>query len=64
MSNQLKKAVRNPVLDEPMSKGKPTDIKTLNAMKEAVIRAREISKREIAENEREARQFLKGKIIR
>ena len=64
MSNKPKKMVRNPILDEPMSKGKPTDIETLNAMKQAVIRAREISKREIAENEREVRQFLKGKIIK
>ena len=32
--------------------------------KPPVIRARKISKREIAENEREARQFLKGKIIK
>lgn len=64
MSNKPKKMVRNPILDEPMSKGKPTDIETLNAMKQAVIRARKISKRQIAENEREARQFLKGKIIK
>lgn len=64
MSNRPKKMERNPVLDGPMSKGKTTDIETLNAMKQAVIRARKISKREIAENEREARQFLKGKIIK
>ena len=56
--------VRNHILDEPMLKGKTIDIETLKAMKQAVIRARKISKREIAENEREARQFLKGKIIK
>ena len=64
MSNRPKKMVRNHILDEPMSKGKTIDIETLKAMKQAVIIARKISKREIAENEREARQFLKGKIIK
>lgn len=64
MSNKPKKMVRNHILDEPMSKGKTIDIETLNAMKQAVIRARKISKREITENEREARQFLKGRIIK
>ena len=40
-----------------MSKGKLTDIETLNVMKQAVIRVRKISKREVVENERKARQF-------
>ena len=64
MSNKPKKAVRNPCLDEPMSKGKPVDSKILKAMKQAVIRAREISKREDAKNEAEARQYLKNIKIR
>lgn len=57
MSNRPKKKVRNHILDEPMSKGKLTDIETLNVMKQAVIRVRKISKREIVENERKVRQF-------
>ena len=59
-----KKAVWDSCLDEPIAKGKPVDIKTLKAMKQAVIRAREISKRQNAENEREARQFFKGRTIK
>lgn len=57
MSNRPKKMVRNHILDEPMSKGKLTDIETFNVMKQAVIRVRKISKREIVENEIKARQF-------
>ena len=64
MSNKPKKMIRNSCLDEPISKGKPMNIETLNTLKQAIIKARQKSKRENSENEREARQFLKGKIIK
>ena len=64
MSNKPKKMVRNSCLDEPMSKGKPVDKDTLMLWKQVVTIASKKSKMEIVENEREARQFLKGKIIK
>lgn len=59
-----KKAVWDSCLDELIAKGKPVDIKTLKNMKQAIINAKKEVNREDWDNERSARQFLKGRIIK